>query len=120
MDKSELRNRKTSQKSNSLKKSSSDSEEFQCKNERVERLQSEEPIREDFENVCKGNRNDKLKQYFFQSSMGSVVQCLKTDFRINIDDWLRVSLEFDFITVILFVVAFWTRIYKLSQPNNVV
>lgn len=120
MDKSELKNRKTPLKSASLKKSSNDSDEFQCKNERVERLQSEEPVQEHFEkNVTKGDRKDQVTQYF-QSTIGTVVQFLKTDFRINIDECLRITFEFDFMTVTLFVVAFWTRIYKLSQPNNVV
>lgn len=121
MDKSELRNRKTIQKSGSLKKSSNDSEEFDCKNERVERLRSEEPNQEHFENVSKGDGkgDHKVKQYF-QSTIDNVVQCLQTDYRINVDECLRITFEFDFVTVALFVVAFWTRIYKLSQPNNVV
>lgn len=119
MDKGELRNRKTTPKTSSLKKSSEVGEQFECKNERVERLQSEEPVREHLENVTTGNQKDKVKHYF-QSTIDNAVQCLKTDFRFSADEILRIKLEFDFVTVILFVVAFWTRIYKLSQPNNVV
>lgn len=120
MDKSELRNRKAPLKNNLLKKSSTDSEEVECKNERVERLQSEERIdQENSDDGIKGNKKDNVK-HSFQTTFNSVVQCLKTDFRFNTDDCLRITFEFDFVTVALFVVAFWTRIYKLSQPNNVV
>ncbi len=120
MDKSELRNRKAQLKNSLLTKSSNDSEEVQCKNERVERLQNEEPIQEHCENVkIKGNQKDKVK-HFVQSTIDNVVQYLKTDFRFDTDEYLRIKFEFDFVTVTLFVVAFWTRIYKLSQPNNVV
>lgn len=117
MDKSEIRNRKTAQKISSVKKSFNDNEEFQCKNERVERLESEEP--KHFKDVIKGDQSVKVKNYF-QSTVDNAVQFLKTDFRFDIDECLRIKFEFDFVTVTLFVVAFWTRIYKLSQPNNVV
>lgn len=120
---SEVRNRKTPLKSNSvsLKKTPNEDDEFQCKNERVERLLSEEPIQEHIENVTKDdiNQKDKAKHYF-RSTINSAVQCIKKDFWINTDECFKITFEFDFITLTLFVVAFWTRIYKLSQPNNVV
>lgn len=119
MDNTELRNRKTTQKSNSIsKKPPDESDESTCKNERVQRLQSEEPTKEHFKNVT-SDRKDKVQNYF-RSTIGSVLRYIETDLWINTDECFRISLEFDFMTVTLFVVAFWTRIYKLSQPNNVV
>lgn len=120
MDNSELRNRKTPQKSNSMsKKPPDESDELNCKNERVQRLQSEEPTKEHFKNVTKSDQKDKVQNYF-RSTIDSALQCIKTDIWINTEECFRIKVEFDFMTVTLFVVAFWTRIYKLSQPNNVV
>lgn len=125
MEKSELRNRKSTQKNSLSKKSSDDNnEKSHCEDERVERLQNEEPKQEHCKSAStstKNNRNEvnKVKQYF-RSTIDDVAQCLKTDFRFTTDECLRITFEFDVVTVTLFVVAFCTRMYKLSQPNNVV
>lgn len=118
----EIRNRKIPEKSNSTKNvllsttNLNESDEFQCKNERVERLQNEEPSKEKcVDNITEDcDRKDKLVTPRLHSVLNSVFECFKTD------DCFRVTFEFDFITVILFCVAFWTRICNLSQPNNVV
>lgn len=124
MDKSELRNRKTPLKNNSVKKTANDSDDLECKKERVERLQNEEPSIEEehCDNVTKGGKSkqDDDKHKFRSTIVDNLVDCLKTESRFNVDECLRIQFEFDFVTVTLFVVAFWTRIYKLSQPNNVV
>ncbi|KAJ6648764.1 Protein O-mannosyltransferase 1 [Pseudolycoriella hygida] len=116
MDKSELRNRKTPLKldKNSLKKLFS--EESQSENERIEQLQDDKHYQE---RIKDGEQKDKVTN-FLQSTMDSWVYYFKTDFRVNKDDLFRITVEFDFVTMCLFVVAFCTRIYKLSTPNNVV
>lgn len=74
-----------------------------CQNERVQRRASDEP---------------SLTE---TSSIRNATKCLKSKCeRDDETDNFRVQVHLDLMTVALFAVAFATRIYKLSEPNNIV
>lgn len=105
----------------------------QRQNERLvheEKLSDEQPVRngkvliaEQEANAIKlaqtnssNNSKRKLQNGNAQCDGKKIVEILDDNKR----DRFKIVVEFDVMTMLLFIVAFGTRIYRLAEPNNIV
>lgn len=124
---SEVRNRKVKAKSQQKKEKLSEecvpssSYQHSSDDERVERLSSEEPTfaENSYENTQTTQLN-KINENKKSTNTPPADTLFTSSDEDNTTTKFTISIQIDCMAIVLFLIALATRIYRLSQPNNVV
>lgn len=120
-----LRNRKKgdilTNNSNNKRKDVYDKSDEKSSNERVarEKLTAESDEPDTRKNYRKLN-GQQVHEALLKKEIDNINCSLVNEIRRDQNQGFVVNIEFDLISILLFTFAFVTRIYKLSEPKNIV